>query len=192
MSPIKATCSSLNLISTPTIWLVRSSPGISCLLNAYPKYSALQSNMTLIFPGLAQWYTPWCGMYHLLPSDAFGDFSAYPFWNNLPWNCCNLWRSFHPSWTFSSNLVTSFLLVSCCLANVAQWTHLRRFTIDSMSKFHVESSWKLHRFWKTNPRGNYDIDSTWIFWRGFNFQNRRIIDEFSTWIFLCRFDVKST
>ena len=76
--------------------------------------------------------------------------------------------------------------------SVTQWTHLRRFAIDSTSKFHVESSWKLHRFWKANPRGNYDIDSTWIFWRGFDFQNRRNIDEFSTCIFLCRFDVKST
>ena len=27
-----------------------------------------------------------------------------------------------------------------------QWTHLHRFAIDSTSKFHVESSWKLHRF----------------------------------------------
>ena len=43
-----------------------------------------------------------------------------------------------------------------------QWTHPRRFAIDSTSKFHVESSSKLHRFWKANPRGNYDIDSTWI------------------------------
>ena len=73
-----------------------------------------------------------------------------------------------------------------------QWTHLCWFAIDSTSKFHVESSRKLHLFWKANPCGNYDIDSTWIFPRGFDFQNRRNIDEFSTWSFLCRFDVKST
>ena len=42
----------------------------------------------------------------------------------------------------------------------SQWTHLRQFAIDSTSKFHVQSSWKPHRFWKANPRGNYDIDST--------------------------------
>ena len=75
---------------------------------------------------------------------------------------------------------------------ISQWTHLSRFAIDSTSKFHAESLWKLHRFWKANPRGNYDIDSTWTFRRGFDFQNRRNIDEFSTWIFLCRFDVEST
>ena len=77
------------------------------------------------------------------------------------------------------------------LISITQWTHLRRFAIDSTSKILVESSWKLHRFWKANPCGNYDIDSTWIFRRGFDFQNRRNIDEFSTWIFLCCFDVKS-
>ena len=44
----------------------------------------------------------------------------------------------------------------------SQWTHLCRFTINSTSKFHVQSSSKLHRFWKTNPRWNYDINSTWI------------------------------
>ena len=43
-----------------------------------------------------------------------------------------------------------------------QWTHPRQFAIDSTSKFHVDSSSKLHRFWKTNPRRNYDIVSTWI------------------------------
>ena len=32
------------------------------------------------------------------------------------------------------------------LKSNAQWTHLRRFAIDSTSKFHVESSRKLHRF----------------------------------------------
>ena len=46
-----------------------------------------------------------------------------------------------------------------------------------------QSLFKLHRFSKTNPRGNYDIDSTWIFRLGFDFQNRQNIDEFSTWIF---------
>ena len=49
-----------------------------------------------------------------------------------------------------------------------QLTHLCWFAINSMSKFHVESSRKLHRFWKTNPCGNYDIDSTWVFRRGFD------------------------
>ena len=56
-----------------------------------------------------------------------------------------------------------------------QWTHLCWFAIDSTSKFHVESSRKLHRFWKANPRGSYDIDSTWIFRRGFDFQNRWVL-----------------
>ena len=74
----------------------------------------------------------------------------------------------------------------------SQWTHLRRFTIDSTSKFHAESSSRFHQFWKANPRGNYDIHSTWKFQRGFHFQNRRNIDEFSMRIFLCRFDVEST
>ena len=73
-----------------------------------------------------------------------------------------------------------------------QWTHPRRFAIDSTSKFHVESSSKLHRFWKANPRGNYDIDSTWKLRRGFDFQNRQNIDQFSTWIFWRCFDVEST
>ena len=40
----------------------------------------------------------------------------------------------------------------------SQWIHLRRFVIDSMSKFHVESSSKFHRFWKANSLGNYVID----------------------------------
>ena len=90
---------------------------------------------------------------------------------------------------------SSLVIIFCIcffMIDITQWAHLRRFAIDSTAKFHVESSWKLHRFWKANPRGNYDIDSTWIFRRGFDFQNRRNIDEFSTWIFLCRFDVKST
>ena len=65
--------------------------------------------------------------------------------------------------------------------NHTQWTHLRPFAIDSMSKFHVESSTRFHRFWKA-----------WKFRRGFDFQNRRNIDEFFTWISLCRFDVEST
>ena len=49
-----------------------------------------------------------------------------------------------------------------------QWTHLRRFAIDSTSKFRVESSLKFHRFWKTNhveimtsiQHRNFDVDST--------------------------------
>ena len=73
----------------------------------------------------------------------------------------------------------------------SHWTHLCWFSIDLMSKFHLESSWKLHRLWKANPRWNYDINSTWKFRRGLDFQNRWIIDECSTWIFLCRFDVES-
>ena len=73
-----------------------------------------------------------------------------------------------------------------------QWTHLPQFVIYSTSKFHVESSPKLHRFWKTNLPRNYDIDSMRKFRRGFGFQNRQHIDEFSPWIFLCRFDVKLT
>ena len=74
----------------------------------------------------------------------------------------------------------------------SQWTHLRRFAIDSTSKFHVKSSWKLHRFLNANRRGNYDIDSTRKFRRGFHFQNWRNINKFSKWIFLCRFNVQST
>ena len=83
------------------------------------------------------------------------------------------------------------LWINACL-HTSQWTHLRRFVIDSTSKFLVESSWKLHQFWKAKPRGNYDIDSTWIFQRGFHFQNGWNIDEFSSWTILCRFDVKPT
>ena len=75
---------------------------------------------------------------------------------------------------------------------LTQWTHVRRFALDSMSNFHVENSSNLHQFWKANPRGNYDNDSMWKFRRGFNFQNRHNIDEFPTWIFLCRFNVEST
>ena len=49
---------------------------------------------------------------------------------------------------------TNILKVIKCRCNstsknkcgTTQWTHLRRFAIDSTSKFHVESSWKLHRF----------------------------------------------
>ena len=74
----------------------------------------------------------------------------------------------------------------------SQWTHSHRFAIDSTSKFHMESSSKLHRFWKANQSRNYDMDSTWKFWRGFDFQNRRNIDEFSTWIFRRCFDVELT
>ena len=51
----------------------------------------------------------------------------------------------------------------CCLKIFwvpSQCTHFRWFAIDSTTKFHVESLWKFHRFWKANPRGNYDIDST--------------------------------
>ena len=77
---------------------------------------------------------------------------------------------------FCNYLRTTFLYNTS-----AQWTHLRRFAIELTSKNHVESSWKLHRFWMANPRGNYDIDSTWIFQCGFDFQIRRNIDEFSTW-----------
>ena len=91
-------------------------------------------------------------------------------------------------------LVFSYLKshVLSCYTCLAQWTHLRRFAIDSTSKFHVENSSIFHRFWKANPRGNYDIDSTWKIRRGFDFQNRSNIDEFSTWIFRCLSNVKST
>ena len=64
-----------------------------------------------------------------------------------------------------------------------EWTHPCRIAIDSTSKFHVEKSSKLRRFWKASPRGNYDIDSTWKFQPAFDFQNRRNIDDFSTWTF---------
>ena len=92
-------------------------------------------------------------------------------------------------------------IISCCWSNLienfkietnSQWTHFRRFAIDSTLKFHVENSSRFHRLWKENPRGNYDIDSVWKFRRVFDFENRRNIDEFSTWIFLCCFDVELT
>ena len=70
----------------------------------------------------------------------------------------------------------------------ALWTQPPRFAMDLMSKFHVESSSKLHQFWKTNPHGHYDIDSTGKFRRGFDFQNWQNIDEFSMWIFWRCFD----
>ena len=79
-----------------------------------------------------------------------------------------------------SNLEKSFYHPFVQYICASQWTHLRRFAIDSTSKFHVESSWKLLRFSKSNPRGNYDINSTRTFRRGFDFQNRGNIDEFST------------
>ena len=63
-----------------------------------------------------------------------------------------------------------------------------RFDVE----IHVESSSRVHRFRKANPRGNYDIDSMKIFRSGFDFGNRRNIDEFFTSTFLCRFDVEST
>ena len=75
---------------------------------------------------------------------------------------------------------------------ITQWIHLRQFAINWTSKFHVESSWKLHPLWKANPRGKYDVDSKCIFRRRFDFPYRGNIDEFSTWIFLYCFDVKST
>ena len=74
----------------------------------------------------------------------------------------------------------------------SQWTHLRWFAIDSMSKFDVESSSRFHWFWKANPHGNYDINSTWKLRRGLDFQNRQNIDQFSTWVFLCRINVELT
>ena len=45
-------------------------------------------------------------------------------------------------------LVFSYLKshVLSCYTCLAQWTHLRRFAIDSTSKFHVENSSIFHRF----------------------------------------------
>ena len=43
-----------------------------------------------------------------------------------------------------------------------------RFDVE----IHVESSSRVHRFRKANPRGNYDIDSMKIFRSGFDFRNR--------------------
>ena len=43
-----------------------------------------------------------------------------------------------------------------------------RFDVE----IHVESSSRVHRFLKANPRGNYDIDSMKIFRSGFDFRNR--------------------
>ena len=54
-------------------------------------------------------------------------------------------------------------------------THLRQFTIDSTSKFHVESSSRFYGFWKVNPRETYDILLTWKFRCGFDFQNRQVL-----------------
>ena len=51
---------------------------------------------------------------------------------------------------------------------ITQWAHLRQFAINWTSKFHVESSWKLHPFWNANHVENmtsirsvyFDVDST--------------------------------
>ena len=107
-------------------------------------------------------------------------------------------------WEFCNALVLTLLLNITCvkssktksrirsLYNYSQWTNPCRFTIDSTSRFHVESSSKWHRFWKANPHGIYNIDSAWKFRRWFDFQTRRNIDEFSAWIFRHCFNVKST
>ena len=72
-----------------------------------------------------------------------------------------------------------------------QWKHLCQFTIDSTSKFHVESPSIFHRLWKANPRGKDGIELNWIIRPRLNFQNRWNIDVFSTWYFRCHFNVKS-
>ena len=46
------TCSCLNLINTPMIWLVKSEPDISLSFSDLPRYSVLQSKITLILLGL--------------------------------------------------------------------------------------------------------------------------------------------
>ena len=74
ISAMKATCSSLNLVSTPTSWLVKSGPDVSRLLRDLPLNYALQSNTMETFPGFAGWTTPWCGTEHFfsgLPLSAF-------------------------------------------------------------------------------------------------------------------------
>ena len=45
----------------------------------------------------------------------------------------------------------AFVLLWC-----TQWTHLRRFAIDSTSKLHVENSSRFHQFQNGNAQGNYD------------------------------------
>ena len=46
------TCSCLNLINTPMIWLVKSEPDISLSFSDLPRYSVLQLKITLILLGL--------------------------------------------------------------------------------------------------------------------------------------------
>ena len=53
-----ATSSCLNLVSTPTIGLVKSGMLMSSWFIDFPANWAMQSNATLIFFGLRGWYTP--------------------------------------------------------------------------------------------------------------------------------------
>ena len=94
------------------------------------------------------------------------------------------------SWTQKVVDFTIVLLNSNSLKVCTQWAHFRRFAINLTSKFHVESSWKLHRFGKVKPPGNltlirsenFDVDST--------FKIDKI--SMSSPHELCRFDAKST
>ena len=49
----------------------------------FPWNSTLQSNTTLILPGLLRWYTPWWGIYQVFPNgDAYESF-AKPFFKKI-------------------------------------------------------------------------------------------------------------
>ena len=58
----------LNMTKVPKIWLVRSGLAISSLLIYVPAYPVLLSKTTRFLLGLAGWYTPWWGKYHIFPS----------------------------------------------------------------------------------------------------------------------------
>ena len=86
MWTICAVCSSLNLVNTPTNWIVKFGPVISCLLWNVFINSSLQSKTTLTFPGLARYATPWCSIYHIFKTCPFSAFLGWPFSNMLYMN----------------------------------------------------------------------------------------------------------
>ena len=106
-------------------------------------------------------------------------------------HCCCLWYIFillirAQEWSFSSPFLDNEKNILS-----TQWTRLRRFSVDSTMKIHIDSPSIFHGLRRANPRVKNDIDSTWITRRRFNFQNWRNIDEFSTCIFLSLFNVES-
>ena len=75
-------------------------------------------------------------------------------------------KKYNTLWISMLLMSLVFVLLWC-----TQWTHLRRFAIDSTSKLHVENSSRFHQFQNGNAQGNYDTNSTWKFRHGFNIQN---------------------